>query len=65
MTPEELNELKRRLRNAERAIIGIVAMIDDTLPPAYAEPLRDFIEDYFSSLPADVQKYQPFEASHE
>jgi len=43
-------DYQRRLRNAEKVIIGMVELLEDYLAPACSESLNRMVEDYFYSI---------------
>lgn len=43
-----MKALEERLENTERALIALVALLEDTLPPAYHEDIKRMVEQFWS-----------------
>ncbi len=44
-----MTDIEKRLQNTERALIGLWSLMQDTMPPAYAQDIDAMINDYFDA----------------
>ena len=44
-----MNDLEKRLANTEAALVGLWALLEDALPPAYQEDIGRFMKYYFDT----------------